>query len=871
MSSAALLLAPLSLPKPQQKGEYDLWHAKLDNLIDYRGGYRQIKRPSHGAKVSYLSNRGALDEFSFGEFLDDDLRGMLQICWIFGGDYLMLWSFGHSVTTLLMQSPAADHKPVIKEMNLRLETINSTPRDPATFDTLQSWFDNTTFTPDFEQLRRLYAAPELSIAGWFEAFGVQGASDLEDPAVSGMWDDFERVATTLLQGAKPEKALLGTVNKLLRSYEGNAGLPTKPVKQPGKTAGLVAEAKGNLAEIIGQPSTGLWPNRIRAAEFYWDITDCEGSLSKLTTWTGPHKKGLAHTAAFSRILVHHPAELLRDNIFLALAGLETEAANGDPSGFYCLADYSHRAGFSLAVFSLARQKELWQHFGLTLWVEPEEEDGLTASGQLWAAELWVDLPGILKTESAPAVKEWFVKAKVDGLILRAEADGTWHITQFQEGKVCTEPEADLPGGLIIDPHTITQAAKQLDPRSVFAALNLPDLLKPGEWQEGAYSGFRVSDDEETEREEARAMMVDLPDPIAINTLKQIQHYFPVTVRNPHPQISYLPGATAPSMAARLSSITSWPEFCRKLATAEEIDWAAFEQAIPESNSLTLRLTLPQADPDFQRKLLIDLRSSALFGESCKQWQAENVIWCYKPSYRRFSTPIRIAPLIRVLGDLPPGTRLALSFGRQKFHYELTTDRVTLLPVRTACFPDWPVFGRYFYNDYEDGLTFSSQFDGVQIDDLFVNGIVWRGQERLFLRVDNCDIPTKHQADVAKIRAGLIALGMTPLGRMACENSPAIIHGFAHETEPCYAVIFSRIDYGDPVMEFYTPLDHDQLVVTIGGGINPNYWWQKHHEQLAEQTKPGAQPKAIEATLVGLSQLMDQHLHQLPYQIRHEKL
>ncbi|MCB0196863.1 MAG: hypothetical protein KDJ65_33235 [Anaerolineae bacterium] len=870
MSSAALLLAPLNLPKRQQKNEYTLWQDKLANLTDYRGGYRKTKL-SHGGQVGYLSNRGALDEFSFGEFLDDDLRRMLQICWIFGGDYLMLWSFGRSVTTLLMQSPAADHKPVIKEMNLRLETINGAPRNPATFNTLQSWFDNTAFSPDFEQLRQLYDAPELSVAGWFESFGVQGARDLEDPAVSGVWDDFERVATALLQGEKPDKALLRTLNKLLRSYDEDAGLPTKPAKQPGKTAGLVAEAKVELAEVIGQPSTGLWPERLRAAEFYWDITDCDGSLAKLTTWTGPNKKGLAHTAAFSRILIHHPPELLRDNIFLALAGLEAESANGDPSGFRCLANDSHQAGFSLAIFPLDRQEELWNHFGLALWIEPEQEDTLSSPDQPWAAEVWVDLPGILKGESAPAVEQWFVKAKANGMVLRAEADGTWRITQFKEGKICTEPEADLPGGLITDPAQITQAAKKLDPRSLFAALDLPDLLEPGAWEEGAYGGARVSDDDEAERKEARAMMVDLPVPLRVNDLKQMLYDFPVTLRNPHPHVSYRPGATTESVAARLCSIKNWAEFCQELSSAGEIDWDAFEQAIPKSNAITLCLTLPQADPEFQRKLLVDLRSDALLGESCKQWQTENLCWCYDSSYHRFSTPIRTAPVIRVLGDLPPGTRLAISFGEQKFHYEITTDPVETASPPPSCLPHWPVFSRYFYNDFEDGLTFSAQFDGVQIDDLFATGIVWRGQERLFIGVNSCDIPTKHQADIAKIREGMIALGMTPLGNMACENSPAIIHGFAHQTALCYAVIFVRIDYGDPVMEFYTPLDDDQLVVTIGGGINPNYWWQKHHEQLAEQTQSGAQPQAIAATLVGLSQLMDQHLHQLPYQIRHEKL
>ena len=53
-----------------EKIVYHRWQAKLSHLIYYRSGYREIPKLKRGGVLGYVSNRGKLDAFNFGEFDD---------------------------------------------------------------------------------------------------------------------------------------------------------------------------------------------------------------------------------------------------------------------------------------------------------------------------------------------------------------------------------------------------------------------------------------------------------------------------------------------------------------------------------------------------------------------------------------------------------------------------------------------------------------------------------------------------------------------------------------------------------------------------------------------------------------------------------
>lgn len=292
-----------------------------------------------------------------------------------------------------------------------------------------------------------------------------------------LWNDLEVVSTTLLRGEIPELNLVQRINKIRKENNPDEeSLPEVLPKEKGTIARFVACAAGindfcGLRGAIGLPKSPHWIARYLAASRYDPITmgDSEARLT-----VGIDKDGLGTSASMARLLAHYPPELARDSVFLALAGLEAEAWNGHAfvEAFFCLAENIHRAGFTLVVYPSSLENNFRQAFGIqSTGNETNARDG-------WAAEAFLDLPGILNADPVLRISQWLESVKSDAIRVRADADGKVLINFFQQGKI-TKAQ---PSWVQIAEKKFTMAAQEFNPRLVFVALGLPDLLEPGSFK-----------------------------------------------------------------------------------------------------------------------------------------------------------------------------------------------------------------------------------------------------------------------------------------------------------------------------------------------------------------------------------------------------
>ena len=610
MSSAAFILAPAAMPPKSDKEKSDKWKELLESLKEYRGGFKKIKKLSRGGSEACLSNRGTMDEFDFGDFSEDELTYLAGLARSFPGDYLALWTYGYAVNILLIQSQKGE-EPAVRELSLRLRPSLS-GRDKTLFGRFADWFGESAFTPDIDALQAEYDGDGISVQRWFEAFGVEGAKDVEPGTKDhDEWRDFESVSESLLHGEKPDAGVRKRVNALIRDYDDEAALPTTPRKSAGVTARIIGESAYTLEEAVGEPEEPLWKERRRAAHLYWDITDCDAG-DRLAGVTDEKNVGAA--GSMGRLLAHYPKELMRDGLFHALAGMEAEGANGHAyvESFHSLAENVNEAGFTLAIYPARLMTDFrilnnMQSFGD--WT-PEGE---------WTAEAFIDLGGIVKADPAISVAKWFAKKKADGMVLRADADGSYMLDQYKAGVMLDMPDPVLPGGSIADEEALHNAAKALWPPDVFPAIGLPNLLAPGEWSEGAYAG---EDDSAARtgglRDKARVMTGVAPETKPIINPSGIISDYPRMIRN--------------------------------------------ENRLDDEHPVALKIILPEPDAEYHGLLAADLLGHGLLEEYGKTWSDESSVIGISES------DMNSAILVRTLGDLPAGTLIIINDGTESFRY-----------------------------------------------------------------------------------------------------------------------------------------------------------------------------------------------------------
>ena len=841
MSSATFILAPAHIPAKKDKENSKEWKELIESLKEHRGGYKRIKKFTFGGgKEGYLSNRGKLDEFNLGEFSGDELTYLARLANNFPGNYLAIWTFGNGLNILLYQS--SEGKELIQnELNLRLVPYKS-GRSEALFNQFAKWFTASALEPDFEALRVEYFSEGISVQRWFEAFGVIGAKDIEPGIVdSDEWGDFESVATSLLQGKKPDSDIRKKINKVIRDFDDEITLPASPKKAECETARIIGESAYTLQEIVGEPETQLWKARRRAAHLYWDITDCPAG-ERLAG--GSDEENIGSAGCMGRLLSHYPREVMRDSLFYALAGMEAEGANGHAyvESFHSLAENSEKAGFTLTIFPARLMTDFrvlhkMQSFGE--W-KPEGE---------WAAEAFIDLGPILKSDPLPHINRWFAEKKTDGMILRAEADGAYTISQYKGGVLLDSPDGDLPGGKVSDSALVESAAKALWPGDIFTTIGLPNLLEPGEWREGAYGGVEEGAD------------------------------FVESLRGKALKMTSVESEAKPIIDA-IGITSDFPDVIVKETRGEA-----------DELPIALKITLPESDEEYQRLVVTDLSMEGIYG---KAWSVGESVICTCES------DISSAILVRVLGDLPAETIITINNGISSFRYRIDPATFGEEGLFSPMAPDGEE-AEEDYGDYEsydgfdeemlkemesvspelaDDMRRQMAFDNVKPnfmeEDWDGGELIHRGGNRRFYSVNTMGLPFIDPEGIERLANEALGMGMSSLGDMICDQfNNVYIRGFANSADNCYFVLMLP-EIGAPAPEYFTLFsDATSLTTTnvphasnpkagiffqvIPGAEDVKTLWGAHNSERKNMQNKGREITPIIATLPGLAKVIDDFL------------
>jgi hypothetical protein len=430
----------------------------LDQLIGFRGILQPIpaKKLKRGGRCGLLANQGNLFKFE----TEHELTLLEEITRAYGADALAMWTFGHTVQLERMRARDGA-KPQRFRRSLRLARPSDRSRPAALLERLKEAFAGSALTPDWKAVEGLLKEPQIEIEPWFEAFGLPGAAELVPKNCAALWGTLESVGTALLHGEAPEAASAKPLNTFLTKL-GVDKVPSKPGKA---VARKLFGAAWELRQAAGLPAQGTrWQERYTAADLYWDITD-SAALDKLTV--GQDRQGKGLSASLGRLMTYYPGSLRRDNWFWSLAALAAESANGHAfvAGMETLAESAHAAGFTLVIVPADLQAAFREAFGIE-GGEPETEKG-------WAAEAFLDLPGLLKADIVETAGAWFVKRKVSGVVVRCEVDGNCRTLAWKNGK----PESDAAGVLGFRPTSLlSEAARAFDISGASRALGFSRLL-----------------------------------------------------------------------------------------------------------------------------------------------------------------------------------------------------------------------------------------------------------------------------------------------------------------------------------------------------------------------------------------------------------
>lgn len=440
--------SPEESDHPDPFGHQPPRDASLQRLLAYRGlKFKPVRR---SGSMAFLGMSAKAKEFNLGESRGDELGRLRAIAHAYGGDHAALWTFGDALHLWVARSAAPGALPRVWQLALH----GAAPADTGA--RIARWLQGSAIAPDLAALQRALAAPRPAASAFFAAFGIPGVEDTEAPDAHATWSAFEQVADALLRGALPDATDRKAVNALLDDSASHL-----PAKAPAKRASLVPRIAGAfvaLREVLGAPATPRLAACARAAQLYDAIT------------SGPAGDGLLHTRdkplsvalALARLLVHYPAELRRDPLFLALASHEAQVWNGHAfvAPLATMAADPGAPGFTAAVVPAALEEDFRA-------AHDTRSDSSAAVGG-WAGEAAI----ATDDRHVATFSNWFAKKRADGAIVHGPADGNCRVLRFAAGQV----SQDAPSA---DPKLV-RAARALDPRAAFLAAGFPDVLAPGE-------------------------------------------------------------------------------------------------------------------------------------------------------------------------------------------------------------------------------------------------------------------------------------------------------------------------------------------------------------------------------------------------------
>ncbi|WP_189453151.1 hypothetical protein [Cognatilysobacter bugurensis] len=580
----------------------------LDNLEQYRGdALRAIAagKLKRGGSLGYASNAGSPWEFSLWGHRAAERNALHAFAQAYGGDYVLLATWGEALRVERIASAGPGAAPAVDdEWTVRLVPLAASGRHPDLLLRLRRLFQGAAIQPDFAAIERELAAPRISVAAFFKAFGVAGAREVEPPNAEVLWKQLDDVSTALLTGAPPTKQALAAVNAVLG--ESGDKLPAKPTR-PGKgsTAQAVVFAHHLFHQRLPAPTGGPWAERTHAAE---TVVRVEDSLAHRAMTFGCGTKGAGESAAAARMLLHvEPRSRAGDPVAIAMLSNECEVWNwhGFVEPLATVSETLARTAFTAIVAPRAERASLRETFGLEA---PEEHEEDIPPGP-WAAEVFLDSRALIKGDLSAAAAAWMRKRKASGIVARVVPDGAVSLTYFAAGREARDAaDAGLPPA---DPNALREARRNFDLRAVPVALGVGDLFAPGDLTPSLQLRPPV---ETASRETTNGLLAALPAPAPVRDWRILSSSFDdeITLR----------GGDGDGGDALLA----------------------------------LRIRVPGADPDGLRSLCNDLTGRDL---------ADNGdVWRHADDELRADMGDDYCPaLLRmILGDAPAGTEVALTGG-----------------------------------------------------------------------------------------------------------------------------------------------------------------------------------------------------------------
>ncbi len=584
----------------------------LANLTGYSGGFTTLAaaKLKRGGVHGLLKSEGDLNAFTLGETSSTQRELFLEVARGHGGDHLAVWTFGHALHVLVARSPKPGARPVLHgPFSVRARVPAGSKRPGGFVEALESALSGSSLQPDFAALRQEMAKAELSVSKCFDALGLPGARDFASPDTAARWADMEAVGRALLTAQPVDKKQLKNVQEILKPL-GDTKLPSSGKLGKGVIGRAVGEVLLELRGALGIPASGPWANRFRAAACYWDICD-GGALDRLTA--GEDRGGIGTGAAVARLLAHFPEELARDPLFLALLALECEAANGHAyvEGLCVLAEHTTTAGSVLVVAPAAQRAAMRKAFGISA------ENPDAGPGGSWCGEALIAGTTIAKGDMAETARSWMTKAKATGAVAELLADGSTKIEWYKDG--ATAKKASDAGLGPVDEAALRKAAKGFLPRAGFVALGGGDVLAPGEWHEGSYSGGGPAGAEDHKAKKRRHAEKLLDSPAEPQSLKH---------------------------AGDLRTVLG--SGLRYIGPLQESD----------GGIVSFRIVPPAVDGVWLRDMRMDLKGRGVIYLYGEVWEKGGEIRAYTCS------DLDLALLGQLLGDVPAGTLLAVGVGAE---------------------------------------------------------------------------------------------------------------------------------------------------------------------------------------------------------------
>jgi hypothetical protein len=586
----------------------------LPELVGYSGGFKPIppKKLKRGGVCAFLKNDGDPNSQAFGEDYSVQRALFLEIVRGHGGDHLAVWTFGHALNVLVARSASPGTRPVLHgPFSVRASAASGAKRPGGFMERLEDALRGSSLHPDLAALRQELAKSALSVEACFAALGLPGARDFSSPDTSALWEEMNDVAVALLGGQAADKQKLKHIKEVLEPLGDSARLPAKGKIGKGETARAVAETILSLHGALGEPKDSNWARRFRAVGWYWDITDGD-AVARLTFANGEDKAGVGTASSLARLLTHFPKNLLRDPVFLATLALECEAANGHAyvEGLSKLAEQTDKAELVLVAVPSEQRSKLRE----TLGISSEETENPAG---IWSGEALISGTSITKGDLADAARRFMTKNKASGVIAELSSEGATNVAWYKVG----EPAGSAKDvGLDqADRAALSEAAKGLFAREGFIALGAGDVLAPGDWHEGSYSGASkpgVEDHRVKKRRHAQQLMSTQVEAGNISSMT----------------------ALLPILGSRLR----------------------YNGPLKESDGgiVSLRITLPAEDASYLLDLRNDLQGRSMVDRYGEVWADGRDVCGYSCS------TVDVGLLSQILGDAPSGTTLKIGVGTE---------------------------------------------------------------------------------------------------------------------------------------------------------------------------------------------------------------